>query len=312
MLVQLEAENMQKCMQKCRSFVHYLLIYFTIYFNNIRHNKNVCIFTYKFHHSRDPTSPRWPKLNLYLHIFTRQPFHQLHVDELGLLLGEIARLLRIQRHLLLLMLLPQRLQFLIQLQFLLLHQFVLKYLLQWLGDNLLCLLLLNLDDLQGIGFDGNRGSDAGLDDGHLVVGDDIDGGRSRGYRGPLGGAAVRQRLPLHPGQAVLLLDALGRLHVVGEHGELLRPLLQVALVLDGVGEGLGEVGEAVRHVVHDDHLEEQGGQGQGLPDLGAQVDVAVAGTQAHHRQDAMAYELAGFLVGHDADRGQVRQHYLEG
>ena len=75
--------------------------------------------------------------------------------------------------------------------------------------------------------------------------------------------------------------------VVREDGELLVAALQLALVLDGVGERLGEVGPGVGDVVAHCDEDEEGGEGEGLARLVEEWDVAVAGTQAHYRQHAM-------------------------
>ena len=72
--------------------------------------------------------------------------------------------------------------------------------------------------------------------------------------------------------------------VVREDGELLVAALQLALVLDGIGERLGEVGPGVGDVVSHRDEDEEGGEGEGLARLVEERNVAVAGTQAHYRQ----------------------------
>lgn len=59
-----------------------------------------------------------------------------------------------------------------------------------------------------------------------------------------------------------------------------------------------------------DNDEQQQAGGQRQAELGAQVDVPVAGAQAQHGQHAVPQQPPALLVRRDAQHGQLGQHHL--
>lgn len=98
--------------------------------------------------------------------------------------------------------------------------------------------------------------------------------------------------------------------VVGENGELISSLLQLALVLDRVGQSFGKVAKPVRHVVFYDNVEKQASQRQWLSALSSQSYVSVSWTETNDRKNSMPYQTAGIFVRSYPDGREFGQNDL--
>ena len=105
---------------------------------------------------------------------------------------------------------------------------------------------------------------------------------------PGGTGGLRRAGRPHGRLRLALVVRLAGLQVVRQDGQLLVSPLQLALVLDGVRQGVRQVGEGVRNVVLHLYEDEEVWKVERLAGLVEERDVAIAGTETDYGQHSVA------------------------